>query len=121
MQSRSGSEISGQFECRDAMFPCGETAHKRPMSRLSGLDEKGSAAARVEREIRHASAWPTDAARAHGPRPETLSGGGQAACTNCICVPASSITSPFFKPTVSPASGVLLTVGRAAPSTWAST
>src|SRR5450755_929480 len=45
----------------------------------------------------------------------------QAAWTNCICVPASSITSPFFSPTVSPMSGLLLTVGREAPSTWAST
>ena len=45
----------------------------------------------------------------------------QAACTNCICVPASSMTSPFFKLTVSPTRGELFTVGRAEPSTWAST
>jgi hypothetical protein len=45
----------------------------------------------------------------------------QAAWTNCICVPASSITSPIFRLIVSPVSGVLLTVGRDAPSTWAST
>ena len=43
------------------------------------------------------------------------------ACTNCICVPASSITSPFFRCTVSPTTGLPLTVGCSAPSTWAST
>jgi hypothetical protein len=40
---------------------------------------------------------------------------------NCICVPASSITSPFFRCKVSPTSGLPLMVGRLAPSTWANT
>jgi len=68
------------------------------------------------REMRHAAPCPHPGPLASG-RGSKL----QAACTNCICVPASSITSPFFRLTVSPTSGVLFTVGRAAPSTWAST
>lgn len=40
---------------------------------------------------------------------------------NCICVPASSITSPLRRAMDSPVSGAPLTVGRAAPSTWANT
>ena len=45
----------------------------------------------------------------------------QAAWTNCICVPASSITSPFFSGMASPDTGAPLTVGRVAPSTCANT
>ena len=45
--------------------------------------------------------------------------GRRQACTNCICVPASSITSPFFRRHRSPTSGLPLTVGRELPSTWA--
>ena len=36
---------------------------------------------------------------------------------NCICVPASSITSPFFSGMASPATAEPLTVGRVLPST----
>ncbi len=39
--------------------------------------------------------------------------------TNCICVPASSITSPLRSGTESPTSGTPLTLGRVAPSTCA--
>ena len=38
---------------------------------------------------------------------------------NCICVPASSITSPLRSGTDSPTSGTPLTLGRDAPSTCA--
>lgn len=38
---------------------------------------------------------------------------------NCICVPASSITSPLRKGTESPTSGTPLTLGRVLPSTCA--
>ena len=48
-------------------------------------------------------------------------GDADQACTNCICVPASSITSPFFRCTVSPVTGLPLTVGCSVPSTCAST
>lgn len=40
---------------------------------------------------------------------------------NCICVPASSMTSPFFRCTESPVNGVPLIAGRCVPSTWAIT
>ena len=40
---------------------------------------------------------------------------------NCICVPASSITSPFFRCAVSPTTGLPFTAGWCAPSTCAST
>ena len=40
---------------------------------------------------------------------------------NCICVPASSMTSPFFSGTASPDTGEPFTVGRVLPSTCANT
>jgi hypothetical protein len=40
---------------------------------------------------------------------------------NCICVPASSIRSPFFSGAMSVASGMPLMLGRDRPSTWAMT
>ena len=70
--------------------------------RRSGIwraNRRATLSGRPERDIRH------------GARRRGAGGAQRQAWTNCICVPASSITSPFFRLTVSPTSGLPLTVG----------